>query len=42
MKGYLLRLAISRGGVLAGLDKRIGALTEPKLAQLRRHGRRKQ
>ena len=30
MKGYLLRRAISCGGVLATLDERIGALTDPK------------
>jgi hypothetical protein len=30
---YLLGLAISRGGVLATLDRRIGALTEPKSAE---------
>jgi hypothetical protein len=30
---YLLGLAISRGGLLATLDKRIGALTEPKSAE---------
>lgn len=28
--GYLLGLAMSRGGVLATLDERIGTLTEPK------------
>ncbi len=30
---YLLGLAISRGGVLATLDKRIGALLDPKSAE---------
>jgi uncharacterized protein len=30
---YLLGLAMSRGGVLATLDKRIGALTQPKSAE---------
>jgi hypothetical protein len=30
---YLLGLAIRRGGVLATLDERIGALTEPKSAE---------
>jgi uncharacterized protein len=30
---YLLGLAISRGGVLATLDKRIAALTEPKSSE---------
>lgn len=30
MKGYLLGLAIRRGGVLATLDHRLAALTEPK------------
>jgi hypothetical protein len=29
----LLGLAISRGGILATLDKGIGALTEPKSAE---------
>jgi hypothetical protein len=29
----LLGLAISRGGVLATLDERIGALTQPKSAE---------
>jgi hypothetical protein len=30
---YLLGLALSRGGLLATLDERIGALLEPKSAE---------
>ncbi len=33
--GYLLGLAIRRGGVLATLDQRIASLTEPKSAERR-------
>jgi hypothetical protein len=33
MKGYLLGLAIRRGGMLATLDQRIAALTESQSAE---------